>query len=208
MNKKAQSFLKEIRTIGYKAILSSDKSFVIYEPSLPNQLIQIAIDLTDELCKLLDNEQLLLSNDDANLINSLIDNNVESSSFHLINSQMPDETLPIVYEEYTTESFDKDFDFIRKNLKDVIASGTTALNRMILVAHESQHPRSYEVVATLMKALSDINKDLLDSHKKKYETNMLKGTSNITNNQTNNTQNIIFSGSTSELAKLLKNKKD
>jgi hypothetical protein len=205
MDKKAQSFLKEIRTIGYKAILSSDKSFVIYEPSLPNQLIQIAIDLTDELCKILDNEQLLLSDDDANLINSLIDNNVESSSFHLIDSQMLDETLPIVYEEYTTESFDKDFDFIRKNLKDVIASGTTALNRMILVANESQHPRAYEVVATLMKALADINKDLLDSHKKKYETNTLKGTTNNTNT-TNVQNNVIFSGSTSELAKLLKGK--
>lgn len=205
MNKQAQKFLKEIRTIGYKAILSSDKSFVTYEPSLPNNLIQEAINLTDELCKILDNELLLLSNEDETLINSLIDTQVEHSSFHLINNQMPDENLPVVYEDYTPESFDKDFDFIRKNLKDVIASGTTALNRMILVANESQHPRSYEVVATLMKALSDINKDLLDSHKKKYETNTLKGTTNNTNT-TNVQNNVIFSGSTSELAKLLKGK--
>lgn len=205
MNKQAQKFLKEIRTIGYKATLSSDKTFVTYEPSLPNNLIQEAINLTDELCKILDNELLLLSNEDENLINSLIDTDVEHSSFHLINSQMPDETLPVVYEDYTTESFDKDFDFIRKNLKDVIESGSTALNRMILVANESQHPRSYEVVATLMKALADVNKDLLDSHKKKYETNTLKGTTNNTNT-TNVQNNVIFSGSTSELAKLLKGK--
>lgn len=202
---KAKAFLKQIRDIGYKPRLSSDKSFIIYEPTLPTNLIQEAIDLTDELTKILDNEQLLLSNDDENLINSFIDTDVEHSSFHLINNQMPDETLPVVYEDYTPESFDKDFDFIRKNLKDVIGSGTTALNRMILVAQESQHPRAYEVVATLMKALADINKDLLDSHKKKYETNNLKGTSNVTNT-TNVQNNVIFSGSTSELSKLLKGK--
>lgn len=202
---KAKAFLKQIRDIGYKPRLSSDKSFIIYEPTLPTNLIQEAIDLTDDLTKLLDNEQLLLSNDDENLINSFIDTDVEHSSFHLINNQMPDETLPVVYEDYTPESFDKDFDFIRKNLKDVIGSGTTALNRMILVAQESQHPRAYEVVATLMKALADINKDLLDSHKKKYETNTLKGTSNVTNT-TNVQNNVIFSGSTSELSKLLKGK--
>ena len=205
MNKQAQKFLKEIRNTGYKVTLSSDKSFVIYEPNLPTNLIQNAIDLTDELCKILDNEQLLLSNEDESLINSFIDADVEQSSFHLIDSQMPDETLPVVYEDYTSESFDKDFDFIRKNLKDVIANGTTALNRMILVAQESQHPRAYEVVATLMKALADINKDLLDSHKKKYETNTLKGTSNVTNT-TNIQNNVVFSGSTSELSKLLKGK--
>jgi len=205
MNKQAQKFLKEIRNTGYKVTLSSDKSFVIYEPSLPTNLIQNAIDLSDELCKILDNEQLLLSNEDESLINSFIDADVEQSSFHLIDSQMPDETLPVVYEDYTSESFDKDFDFIRKNLKDVIANGTTALNRMILVAQESQHPRAYEVVATLMKALADINKDLLDSHKKKYETNTLKGTSNVTNT-TNIQNNVVFSGSTSELSKLLKGK--
>ena len=202
---KAKAFLKQIRDIGYKPRLSSDKSFIIYEPTLPTNLIQEAIDLTDDLTKILDNEQLLLSNDDENLINSFIDTDVEHSSFHLINNQMPDETLPVVYEDYTPESFDKDFDFIRKNLKDVIGSGTTALNRMILVAQESQHPRAYEVVATLMKALADINKDLLDSHKKKYETNNLKGTSNVTNT-TNVQNNVIFSGSTSELSKLLKGK--
>ncbi len=201
----AKQFLEQLRDTGYKVTLSSDKTFAIFEPSLPTNLIQDAINLTDDLCKILDNEQLLLSNEDDNLIKSFIDNDIEHSSFHLINSQMPDETLPIVYEEYTTESFDKDFDFIRKNLKDVIASGTTALNRMVLVAQESQHPRAYEVVATLMKALADINKDLLDSHKKKYETNTLKGTTNNTNT-TNVQNNVIFSGSTSELAKLLKGK--
>lgn len=207
MNKHAKEFLLKVRTLDIKVKLSPDKTFVIFDPSLPTDLIQIAIDLTDDLCKILDNEEMLLSSQDEDLIRSLVedDEDMLHSSFKLIGNQTEKENLPIVYEQYTTESFDNDFDFIRKNLKDVINSGTEALQKMIEVANASMHPRAYEVVATLMKSLSDINKDLLDSHKKKLEVNQLSGTNNTTNN-TNIQNNVIFSGSTSELAKLLKGK--
>ena len=207
MNKHAKEFLLKVRKLNINAKLSPDKTFVIFNPSLPTDLIQIAIDLTDDLCKILDNEEMLLSSQDEDLIRSLVedDEDMLHSSFKLIGNQTENENLPIVYEQYTTESFDNDFDFIRKNLKDVINSGTEALQKMIEVANASMHPRAYEVVATLMKSLSDINKDLLDSHKKKLEVNQLSGTNNTTNN-TNIQNNVIFSGSTSELAKLLKGK--
>ena len=112
--------------------------------------------------------------------------------------------LVIIYEEMTPESFDKDFDYIRGNLKAIIESGTKALNRMIAVASESQHPRAYEVVATLIKSMAEVNKDLLKAHKDRIDINNESGsTINKTSNVQNNT---IFVGSTSELAKMLKDK--
>lgn len=106
-----------------------------------------------------------------------------------------------VADKTTHESFDIDFDYIRKNLKDIINSGAEALQNMILVASTSEHPRAYEVVATLMKALADVNKDLLHAHEKR------DGRTTVPANKTTNTQNnTIFVGSTSELAKILKNK--
>lgn len=207
MNNKAKNFLAEVRKLNINARLSPDKSFVIFEPTLPNDMIQEAIDLSDDLCIILDNESLLLSNEDADLINSLIDNddNQELSTFKLSDIKPVEESnLPIIYEEMTNESFDRDFDLIRKNLKDIIKSGTVALNRIILVAEASSHPRAYEVVATLIKALAEANKDLLDAHRKKIETNQLSGTP-VTNNNIQN--NNVFVGSTAELSKFLKGKK-
>jgi len=105
-------------------------------------------------------------------------------------------------EQESDDKFDVDFDYIRKNMKDIIKSGKEALERMIMVAEESEHPRAYEVVATLMKALSDVNKDLLSAHKHKDERVVNSGdrTTNIQNNT-------VFVGSTSELSKLLQQRR-
>ena len=207
----AKQFLTKVRKLNINPRLSPDKTFVIYEPSLSIDMVQQAIDLTDDLCLLLDNESILLSDDTAELIESLVDNDdiMSHTSFRLTDpSNINVERLPIVYEEMTSESFNADFDFIRKNLKDVINLGTDALQRMILVAQESQHPRAYEVVATLIKTISDSNKDLLESHKKKIEVNQLGGSSS-TNSTVNNQQvnQNIFVGSTAELSKFLKSQK-
>lgn len=211
MNKKnPKKLLSDIRKLNIKVSLSSDKSFVIYDPSVPPEYVQDTIDMVDELCILLENEERLLSNEDAELIESITDDaeDIKHSIFKLTDpSNVAKESRPVIeYDKITPESFNEDFDFIRKNLKDIIINGTDALNRMILVAEASMHPRAYEVVATLMKSLADINKDLLESHKKKLEVNLMS-VAPATSNQINNTQNnnIVFTGSTSELAKLLKN---
>lgn len=203
----AKQFLEKVRQLGVHPKLSPDKTFVIYEPSLSVDLIQQAIDLTDDICILLDAEDILLSNNDRNLIESFIDNDDDTkhSSFKLTDPSSREDVNVIVYEDMTPESFDRDFDFIRGNLKSIITSGTKALNRMILVAEESQHPRAYEVVATLLKAVADINKDLLKSHREKFDQDKESGSNNI-NKTTNIQNNTVFVGSTSELAKMLKNK--
>lgn len=96
-----------------------------------------------------------------------------------------------------------DFEYVATNLKDLIAQGMDSINECILVAKQSQHPRAFEVLATLLKAVADINTDLLNLHKKKADLrpkDAPKSSGPITNNN-------VFVGSTAELQKMLDNMK-
>lgn len=94
---------------------------------------------------------------------------------------------------------DSDYEFARSNLISIIEKGSDALDGLIDVASMSQHPRSYEVVASLIKTLSDVNKDLLDLTKKKMDISGEIGQPRTINNN-------LFVGSTAELQKLISDK--
>ena len=89
-----------------------------------------------------------------------------------------------------------DYDFARANLINTISKGQEALDGILDVAQMSQHPRSFEVVATLINSLTAANKDLLDLSKKKKDLDGDNNPTTINNN--------LFVGSTAELQKLLK----
>lgn len=93
-----------------------------------------------------------------------------------------------------------DYDFARANLINTISKGQEALDGILDVAQMSQHPRSFEVVATLINSLTAANKDLLDLSKRKKDLDGDTGAKTINNN--------LFVGSTAELQKLLKQQKD
>jgi hypothetical protein len=97
------------------------------------------------------------------------------------------------------EDSDKDYTTVRENLKEIVRRGQEAIDGIMVVASESQSPRAYEVVATLIKSVSDANKDLLGLHKQMKELKKIEvqGDTSITNNS-------IFVGSTSDLQKMLK----
>lgn len=95
------------------------------------------------------------------------------------------------------ENLDSDYEFARDNLIRVIEKGNLALDGILNVADMSQHPRGYEVVATLIKTMADANKDLLELSKRKKD---LSGNTNSPKTINNN----LFVGSTAELQKLLK----
>ena len=46
---------------------------------------------------------------------------------------------------------DNDFEYARGNLYAVIENGSHALTELLQVAQQSQHPRAFEVVATLVR---------------------------------------------------------
>lgn len=95
---------------------------------------------------------------------------------------------------------DTDFEYARGNLINIIEKGNEALDGILDVAGMSQHPRSYEVVATIINSLTAANKDLLELQKKKKELTGEIGAKTINNN--------LFVGSTAELQKLIKQQND
>ena len=94
-----------------------------------------------------------------------------------------------------------DYEYARGNMIAVIEKGQEALSGILDVAGMSQHPRSYEVVATLVKAVADANKDLLELSKKR------KDIEKVDNGGPQTVNNNLYLGSTADLLKLLKDNK-
>ena len=95
------------------------------------------------------------------------------------------------------ETVDNDFKYARENLYNIIERGSDALNTLVDVANQSQHPRAFEVVSQLVKTLSDTNKDLLELQKK------VKVIKKDIPDQPQNVTNALFVGNTSELQKMI-----
>lgn len=94
-------------------------------------------------------------------------------------------------------NFQKDYELVQSNLKNLIGSGSVALESALKVATESDSPRAFEVVAILLKTMADLNNNVLDVHKKAKATT---ADGKTTVKQTNNS---VFIGSTKDLQNLL-----
>jgi hypothetical protein len=115
--------------------------------------------------------------------------------------EQPVETLPVVIEEGVNQ-VDADAEFARNNMRELISNGNKALTDLASVANQSESPRAYEVLATMMKNLAEMNKDLLELQKRKKE---LAPQSETTKGV--NIDKAVFVGSTTELLKMIKSNK-
>lgn len=96
-----------------------------------------------------------------------------------------------------------DYEYSRETYYDLLEKGRSSLEDMIEVARSSEHPRAYEVLAGMIKNLSDVNDKLMDLNKKNKDINQ-EQVKQIAGNTTNN----VFLGSTADLQRLLQNEKD
>jgi len=101
--------------------------------------------------------------------------------------------------ESSETKIEDDYDITRSNLRELLTTGQNALMHALEVAKQSEHPRAFEVVGNLMKQLADVNQQLMDLHQQKAKLDAPK------NKDTKVTNNAIFVGSTSELAKMIQN---
>lgn len=125
---------------------------------------------------------------------------IEPIKIEQTNTEIVEVQTNIIHED----ELESDFGIARNNIKNLLSKGDSAIDNLIKVAEESEHPRAYEVVATLMKTMADLNKDLLDLRKKKQD---ISGIKPVETNQTN-IDKAVFVGSTTDLIKLLKDKKE
>lgn len=94
-----------------------------------------------------------------------------------------------------------DFDKGRENLYKLLDKGNDAIDGILALAKEGEHPRAYEVAGQLIKTVADMSKDLMAMQEK------LKKLKEVPNQGPTSVTNALFVGSTTELTKLLKEKK-
>ena len=54
-----------------------------------------------------------------------------------------------------------DFDTGRENLYKMLEKGNDAIDGILALAKEGEHPRAYEVAGQLIKTVADVSKDLM-----------------------------------------------
>ena len=94
------------------------------------------------------------------------------------------------------------YDQTKSNLQDLIDTGKEGLEEILQIAKAGQHPRAFEVFATLLKNVGELNDKLLDNQKKVREVDGKKKG----DGETRIDKAVIFNGSTAELSKLIKGK--
>lgn len=108
------------------------------------------------------------------------------------------DNMPIVVHQ--SDSAAPDADYSRANYYNLIEKGNEALDGILEVAKESQHPRAYEVAANMIKNLSDVTEKLMILQKQQQDLKPKEAApTNIAIDKA------VFVGSTAELLKKLKN---
>lgn len=112
--------------------------------------------------------------------------------------------LPVKKEETAvvlSNTIEDDFNVARQNINTLLNKGNVAIDNLLHVAKETEHPRAYEVAATFIKTMADLNKDLLEIQKKKKDINGEKAGNKTVIDKA------VFVGSTTDLVKLIRSNK-
>ena len=110
----------------------------------------------------------------------------------------PSPTTPAIPRTQTEDEDNDDFKYSRENLYHIIERGQDALDGILKVAQETDHPRAYEVAGQLLKTNADNAEKLVNLQTTKKKVTEVSGPKNVTN--------ALFVGSTAELQKLIKGK--
>jgi len=103
-----------------------------------------------------------------------------------------------------TKDVDTDYEYSRDNYYNLIEKGQEAIEGILDIAKEGQHPRAYEVAGQLIGQVGQTVDKLQDLQKKLKDLKDLPGKSSTSQN----IKNALFVGSTSELQKMLNRKDD
>ena len=105
---------------------------------------------------------------------------------------------PVVRTEEKDTDVDNDHKNSREHYYNLIEKGQEAIEGILNVAKEGQHPRAYEVALAGIKNVADTVDKLQDLNKKLKDLKELPKSANA------NIKNALFVGSTAELQKMLK----
>ena len=109
---------------------------------------------------------------------------------------------PIVARLNESDDVDSDYKYQRENFYSLIERGQDAVEGILDLAKQSDHPSAYEVAGNLIKQVADVTEKLADLQTK------MKKLKEVPNSAPKNVTNALFVGSTAELQKMLKKKDD
>jgi|TARA_B100001964_G_C14254636_1_gene611682 hypothetical protein len=93
-----------------------------------------------------------------------------------------------------------DYKYSRENFYNLIERGQDAIEGILTLAKESEHPRTYEVAGQLIKNVAEVTEKLMQLQ------NDMKKLKQVPNNAPKSVTNALFVGSTAELQKALTGK--
>ena len=100
-----------------------------------------------------------------------------------------------------TDNVETDYRYARENLYNLVERGQDAIDGILELSRETEHPRAYEVAGQLIKTVADTAEKLIDLQKK------VKDVESEEQKRIGTQHNHLYVGSTSELQKFLKKNK-
>ena len=111
-------------------------------------------------------------------------------------------TVPKTVVKSDEDDIDNDYKYQRENFYNLVERGQDAIDGILEIAKESEHPRTYEVAGNLIKQVPEVTEKLGDLQEK------MRKLKEVPNSAPKNVTNALFVGSTAELQKMLKGKSD
>ena len=105
-------------------------------------------------------------------------------------------------EDKDKKDVENDYKYSRENYYNLIERGQDAIQGILDIAKEGQHPRAYEVAGQLITSVGQTVDKLQDLQKKLKDLKEVPGKVNPT------IKNALFVGSTAELQKMLNRKSE
>ena len=100
------------------------------------------------------------------------------------------------------DDIENDYKYQRENFYGLVEKGSQAIEGILELAKEQEHPRAYEVAGNLIKQVAEVTEKLGDLQEK------MRKLKEVPNSAPKNVTNALFVGSTAELQKMLKGKSD
>ena len=113
---------------------------------------------------------------------------------------IPDNSEVVPYYAEGEDDIERDYEYQRENFYNLVEKGSSAIDGILELAKESEHPRTYEVAGNLIKQVAEVTEKLGDLQEK------MRKLKEVPNNAPKNVTNALFIGSTKELQTMLKDK--
>ena len=113
---------------------------------------------------------------------------------------IPDNSEVVPYKTESGDDIEKDYEYQRENFYNLVEKGSSAIDGILELAKESEHPRTYEVAGNLIKQVAEVTEKLGDLQEK------MRKLKEVPSNAPKSVTNALFVGSTKELQTMLKDK--